>query len=226
MKVWLHGEASRIQEATDRLEGAAICVGIPTKDDEVDLFVDLGFDEGELSADVAQSLLELDATVLLSAVKRPLGESLQGLNTGKARVAGLNCLPSFLHRDAWEVSRWGKSSEGVEEKIDESLGQLGVKSHWVEDRVGMLGPRVIFMIVNEACYTVQEGTASYSDIDQAMKLGTNYPKGPFEWANLVGVANVYESLEALYNDTNDERYRICPLLKKQYLSGQPFELAS
>ena len=75
------------------------------------------------------------------------------------------------------------------------------------------------MIINEAFYTVQEGTASKEDIDQGMRLGTNYPFGPFEWAQKIGIADVYETLEAIYEDTKEERYKICPLLKKAYLSS-------
>jgi 3-hydroxybutyryl-CoA dehydrogenase len=78
------------------------------------------------------------------------------------------------------------------------------------------------MIINEACYTVQEGTATIADIDTAMKLGTNYPFGPFEWANKIGVKHVYETLLAVYTDTNDERYKICPLLKTKYLRNENF----
>jgi 3-hydroxybutyryl-CoA dehydrogenase len=74
------------------------------------------------------------------------------------------------------------------------------------------------MIINEAYYTVQEGTANRDDIDQAMKLGTNYPMGPFEWCKKIGITDVYETLEALYNDTHDERYKICSLLKHDYLT--------
>jgi 3-hydroxybutyryl-CoA dehydrogenase len=74
------------------------------------------------------------------------------------------------------------------------------------------------MIINEAYYTVQEGTANRADIDQAMKLGTNYPLGPFEWCHKIGIADVYETLEAIYNDTHDERYKICSLLKHDYLT--------
>jgi 3-hydroxybutyryl-CoA dehydrogenase len=75
------------------------------------------------------------------------------------------------------------------------------------------------MIINEAFFTVQEGTASREDIDTGMKLGTAYPKGPFEWMNEVGIENVYLALEAIYNDTKDGRYKICPLLKKEYLQS-------
>jgi 3-hydroxybutyryl-CoA dehydrogenase len=73
------------------------------------------------------------------------------------------------------------------------------------------------MIINEAYYTVQEETATRDDIDRAMKLGTNYPFGPFEWCQRIGINHVYEVLEAVYEDTRDERYKICPLLKKEYL---------
>jgi 3-hydroxybutyryl-CoA dehydrogenase len=97
--------------------------------------------------------------------------------------------------------------------------QLNTEYILVEDRVGMVTPRVISMIINEAYYTVQEGTATREDIDLAMKLGTNYPYGPFEWCEKIGVRNIYELLEAVYNDTKDERYKICPLLKKEYLKN-------
>jgi 3-hydroxybutyryl-CoA dehydrogenase len=91
----------------------------------------------------------------------------------------------------------------------------------VDDRVGLVTPRIICMIINEAYYTVQEGTSGKADIDLAMKLGTNYPFGPFEWCQKIGVRNVYELLAAIYEDTKDERYKICPLLKKEYLFTQP-----
>jgi 3-hydroxybutyryl-CoA dehydrogenase len=55
------------------------------------------------------------------------------------------------------------------------MKKLDWKYIQVEDRVGMVTPRVIFMIINEACCTLQEGTASMKDIDTSMKLGTNYP---------------------------------------------------
>ena len=95
--------------------------------------------------------------------------------------------------------------------------KLGFEYNVVEDQVGMVTPRVICMIINEAYFTVQEGTAEKEAVDHAMKLGTNYPFGPFEWAGHIGIGHVYELLEALYDDTRNERYKICPLLKREYL---------
>jgi 3-hydroxybutyryl-CoA dehydrogenase len=50
-----------------------------------------------------------------------------------------------------------------------------------------------------------------------MKLGTNYPKGPFQWCQEAGIDNVYNTLNALWKDTRDERYKICPTLKTEWL---------
>jgi 3-hydroxybutyryl-CoA dehydrogenase len=102
------------------------------------------------------------------------------------------------------------------------MTQLGLAFLSVEDRVGLIKPRVIFMIINEACYTLQEGTASIEDIDLSMKLGTNYPFGPFEWCDKIGIGYVFETLFSLYDDTKDERYKICPLLKTKYLRNETF----
>jgi 3-hydroxybutyryl-CoA dehydrogenase len=71
------------------------------------------------------------------------------------------------------------------------------------------------MIINEAYYTSEEGTALREDIDLAMKLGTNYPYGPFEWAKRIGTNQVIKLLDRVYNKTNDERYKICTLLRAE-----------
>ena len=128
---------------------------------------------------------------------------------------GFNGLPTFINREILEVS-----SLHDDEGLKSLCNDLQTDFEVVKDRVGMVTPRVIFMIINEAFYTVQEGTASREDIDKGMKLGTNYPFGPFEWLEKIGIQNVYETLEAIYEDTKEERYKICPLLKREYLIGQ------
>ncbi|MCX2740504.1 3-hydroxyacyl-CoA dehydrogenase family protein [Pontibacter anaerobius] len=134
-------------------------------------------------------------------------------------LIGFNGLPTLFNRPVLEVSLLDKSCE---EKLQEVCQALGTEYLLVEDRVGMVTPRIICMIINEACYTLQEKTAGISDLDLGMKLGTNYPKGPFEWANQIGVQHVYRVLQAVYEDTRDERYKICPLLKTKYLKGESF----
>ncbi|MDQ3291297.1 MAG: 3-hydroxyacyl-CoA dehydrogenase family protein [Bacteroidota bacterium] len=132
---------------------------------------------------------------------------------------GFNGLPGFLNRPVLEVSCLYPESIS---KLQEVCAYLSTEYLVVADRVGMVTPRVIAMIINEACFTLQENTARIADIEISMKLGTNYPYGPFEWANRIGIRHIYELLVALYEDTKDERYKICPLLKTKYLRGEKF----
>jgi 3-hydroxybutyryl-CoA dehydrogenase len=132
-----------------------------------------------------------------------------------ATLIGFNGLPTFLNREDMEVALLNSSDE---ETLKQTCHALGTRFLLVEDRVGLVTPRIICMIINEAYYTVQEGTATREDIDKAMKLGTNYPYGPFEWCARIGINHVYELLEAVYEDTHDERYKVCPLLKREHLS--------
>lgn len=127
---------------------------------------------------------------------------------------GFNGLPTFLNREILEVAVSKEKDIAV---LETRCKELQTKFLMVNDRVGMVTPRVICMIINEAYFTHQEGTASKEDIDMGMKLGTNYPYGPFEWCGRIGLRHVYELLEAVYEDTKDERYKICPLMKKEYL---------
>lgn len=154
-----------------------------------------------------------NAVVFLNTVKINLAELNFLYGPLECEVFGFNGLPTFLNREIIEVSSLRNDSED----LTRIFSLLGTEFKVVADRVGMVTPRIVFMIINEAFYTVQEGTASKEDIDAGMKLGTNYPFGPFEWMEKIGVNHVYETLEAIYEDTKDERYKICPLLKREYM---------
>lgn len=126
-------------------------------------------------------------------------------------------MPTFLNRELLEVSMRKQADVPALTLI---CKKLGTDFKPVADSVGLVTPRIICMIINEAYYTVEEGTASRSDIDLAMKLGTNYPYGPFEWCNRIGIKNVIDLLKSVYSDTQDERYVICPLLLKEAASAR------
>ncbi|HEX6225351.1 MAG TPA: 3-hydroxyacyl-CoA dehydrogenase family protein [Chryseolinea sp.] len=156
-------------------------------------------------------------TVFLNTCKINLAELVHLLDRPvSSTLFGFNGMPTFLRRNTMEVSCWRKGDEDTLKKI---CDQLMTDFLIVDDRVGLVTPRVVCMIINEAYYTILEGTATRDDVDLAMKLGSNYPFGPFEWTGRIGVKHVYELLEAVYEDTHDERYKICPLLKKEYLAA-------
>ena len=71
--------------------------------------------------------------------------------------------------------------------------------------------RILGGIINEAMWAVTEEVASEEDIDTAMKLGTNYPLGPMEWAKRIGIDKVYNLLGALNETVTDNRFASPPL---------------
>lgn len=73
--------------------------------------------------------------------------------------------------------------------------------------------RVLATIVNEAASAVEDGVATPQAIDTAMRLGTNYPSGPLEWGERIGLRHVVHTLDALHGGVPDGRYRVVPLLR-------------
>jgi 3-hydroxybutyryl-CoA dehydrogenase len=85
-----------------------------------------------------------------------------------------------------------------------------------------IGARVLAMIVNEAASAVEEGVATPEAIDTAMRLGTNYPSGPLEWGERIGLGHVVHTLDALHDAVPDGRYRVIPLLRQLAEAGGSF----
>lgn len=180
----------------------------------IELVFDLEFDAHPerlgLYATQSQCFFFLHSNgVQLAAVAADLGVRLPLFH-----VAGINAWPDCLAATPWEVS---VATEQAIPVLTEKLAALQIPFVRVADRVGMITPRVICMIINEAYFTLQEGTASKADIDLGMQLGTNYPHGPFAWAERIGIGEVRRLLEAMYADTHDPRYKLCPLLKTESL---------
>jgi 3-hydroxybutyryl-CoA dehydrogenase len=107
--------------------------------------------------------------------------------------------PEFIRINGWPGFLKGKCLEAAASpKMQEKASQLfGEQMIFVPDQPGLVSARIVAMIINEAYFTWEEGTASKEDIDTAMKLGTGYPYGPFEWAELIGVNRVSELLKRM-----------------------------
>lgn len=220
MKILVIGDSTRTAELKTRLNNTVEADYFDLDADfkhinfkKYDAVFDLNLDENPENLEAYISLS--GKIVIASAVKKQLAEMASYFgNDVQCILAGINALPTFLARNKAEISLYNDSDKNA---LDSFFKSLDWEYHFVHDRVGMVSPRIVCMIINEAYYTLQEGTATADDIDESMKLGTNYPKGPFQWAKEMGIKEVYETLDALYNDTRDERYKICPALKTAYL---------
>ncbi len=156
--------------------------------------------------------------ILTSAVTVTAGEQATWVRR-PSRLIGFGAFPTLLGGPLVEVTVSLRTEQSSLELARQFFRQIGKEVSVVQDRVGLVMPRILCMLINEACFALTENIASPRDIDTAMKLGTNYPRGPVEWANLIGIGQVVSVLEALRKGTGEERYRLAPLL--QQMSIEP-----
>jgi 3-hydroxybutyryl-CoA dehydrogenase len=100
------------------------------------------------------------------------------------------------------------------------LGALGFSPQRVADQPGLVAARTLAMLVNEAADAVQQGVCDPAGADAAMKLGVNYPAGPFEWLARWSAPAVVQVLEALDAHYRGERYRVSPWLRHAVWQAQ------
>ncbi|HUR11374.1 MAG TPA: 3-hydroxyacyl-CoA dehydrogenase family protein [Flavitalea sp.] len=126
----------------------------------------------------------------------------------KIPVIRINAWPTFLSRPLIEIA---VTAEGQGKYADKVFHSLQWTYQVVPDIAGFIGARMVAAIINEAYFTLGDQVSSKEDIDIAMKLGTNYPYGPFEWSEKIGLRRVAELLQQLA--LSDKLYRPAPAME-------------
>lgn len=144
-----------------------------------------------------------DALVIINSVENTLQES----NAAFVRINGWT---TFLQSSLIEAVVLEEENKVKAEAV---FSLFNKKLEWVADEVGFITPRVVSMIINEAFIALNEGLSTKEEIDTAMKLGTNYPYGPFEWAEKIGLKKVLSLLQRLSKENH--RYIPSSLLFQQ-----------
>lgn len=218
MQILVVGNGSQLEELKDKF-GRLHTYLWAEKESDIDQYLkdaDMVFDF-DPSENTIFLYRKFKNPIFINSVFSSLASLISQVNMEKCdSIFGFCGLPTFVNRSVMEVTTSSKKSE---ELLKQICAQLETDFVCVEDRVGVVTLRVIAMIINEAYYTLEEGTANRGDIDLAMKLGTNYPYGPFEWAQRIGIHHLVKLLDALHQDTHDERYKVCNLLRNELKNG-------
>lgn len=162
------------------------------------LYIDAGFDGTFVTSDVP---------ILFHGPALPFSR----MPLAPANSARFCAWPGFWERETWEIAAQPTSGGFFETK----LALAGIKALQVADIAGLISPRILCTIINEAAYTLADGIANARDIDTAMKLGTNYPVGPAEWGRKIGYTEVKSVLESMAL----ENKRYLPHAGLQQLTG-------
>jgi 3-hydroxybutyryl-CoA dehydrogenase len=153
-----------------------------------DVIIDLLFDHGHLE----QLRSFTKKVAIINSVSSTLVET-------NDRFIRINGWPGFLQSEVIEASCL---EENLKLQAMEIFSLFHKKIEWLPDTIGFVTPRVISMIINEAFIALHEGVSTREEINTAMRLGTNYPYGPFEWAERIGISRVKDLLSKLGSNKN------------------------
>lgn len=180
---------------------------------DADGYIDLDFTTGPTGIDslrVETLSRMLPAPVFAHAMIPTLSE------IGRPFIR-INAWPGCLEREVHELVV--PKGDAVQ-RITTLYSQLGKSYRLAPDIPGMISGRILATLVNEAYHTLGEEVSTRQEIDTAMKLGTNYPWGPFEWSERIGLKNIADLLEVL--GRTDRRYEPARALQetlKMHVSG-------
>jgi len=155
----------------------------------------------------ASNTSTIPITDLASATKRP------------DRFIGMHFMDPVPLMKLVEVIRGLRTSDETTAIIKHLAEKMEKTPIEVNDGPGFISNRVLFAMINEAIFCLQDGTGTVQSIDSVMKLGMNHPMGPLELADLIGLDVSLNILTVLYDGFNDSKYRPCPLLKKMVQAG-------
>jgi 3-hydroxybutyryl-CoA dehydrogenase len=156
---------------------------------------------------IATNTSSLSITRLASHVSRP------GHFVG---MHFFNPVPAMKLVEVVSGMRTTDSTVSAVRDFAEKLGKLPID---VKDYPGFVVNRVLFPMINEAAFALQEGVSDAKGIDECMKAGCNHPMGPLALADLVGLDVVHAILNSLYREYGNPRYAPCLEITKRVEAG-------
>jgi 3-hydroxybutyryl-CoA dehydrogenase len=156
---------------------------------------------------LASNTSSISITTIAAQTKRP------------EQVAGVHFMNPVPVMKLVEGIRGLQTSDATFKLVREVSEKMGKTFIEAQDQPGFAVNRILMPMINEAVTALHEGVASASDIDTAMKLGTNQPMGPLELADFIGLDTCLSIMQVLHEGLGDSKYRPSPLLKQYVAAG-------
>jgi len=168
----------------------------------------------ELEKAIPASVLILSTSVTVSATEQSAW--LEHRN----RLLGFAAMPGFCLGQRVEVAPTVFTSAEMLEKATLFFQSIGKEMEFVQDCVGMVMPRLMCQLINEAMFLCQEDVAHPHDIDLAGTVALGSSEGPLALGDKISLRHVAAVLRALQRDLGDPRYRLAPILSQLAVSGE------
>ena len=196
-------------DLAEALRGSKLVIEAATEDPKLklDLYRQVA---GLLEEDavLASNTSSISITLLASATKHP------------ENVCGMHFFNPPQLMPLVEIIRGSKTSDETVRKVREVSEKLGKETVLCKkDSPGFIVNRLLVPALNEAVFLVQEGVADPADIDKAVKLGLNWPMGPLQLMDYVGLDTTYNITQVFMQEFQDSKYRPAPLLREMVRAG-------
>jgi 3-hydroxybutyryl-CoA dehydrogenase len=145
--------------------------------------------------------------------------SLAELDGGGGSV-GFHALPPLNAGGLVELTRGRDSTDIAARAAERLFHSCGLHTVWVGDAPGLVLGRAVCQLVNEAAFALEQGVAGAEEIDDGMVLGLNHPRGPVAWGEAIGLDQVLATIDGLFEERREERYRAAPLLRRLVAEGR------
>jgi len=192
------------------LDGSQLVVEAATEDPKLKLDLYRRVSEHiEKDAILASNTSSISITLLGSATKNP------------ENVCGMHFFNPPQLMPLVEIIKGNKTSEETVQKVREVSSKLGKETVLCrKDSPGFIVNRILIPAQNEAFFLVQEGVADPEDIDKAIRLGLNWPMGPLQLSDYVGLDTILNITQVFMNEFQDSKYRASPLLREMVRAGR------
>lgn len=164
-------------------------------------------DVGKASAILATNTSSISITKIAAVTKRP------------AQVIGMHFMNPVPVMKLVEVIRGYATSDETTKAVMELSKKLEKIPVEVNDYPGFIANRILMPMINEAIYSLYEGVAGVSEIDNVMKLGMAHPMGPLQLADFIGLDVCLSILRVLHDGFGNPKYAPCPLLVNMVQAG-------
>lgn len=189
---------------------------------ECDLIIEAVDENLQLKRLIFKKLDEIanPETIIISNTSTLSLSKIAEITDREDKIIGMHFLNPVPKVPLVELVRALKTSDKTVQIIKNFAAKIGKTAVEVYEYPGFVTTRAIVPLLNEAMHILLEGVASAKDIDTAMKLGYNFKHGPLEMADFMGLDEVLNWMETLWNTLGEPRYRPCPILRKLVRDGK------
>ncbi len=197
-------------DLAEALRGSHLVIEAATEDPKLKLDLYRRISELiERDAILASNTSSISITLLASATKNP------------ENVCGMHFFNPPQLMSLVEIIRGKRTSDETVRGVREVSAKLGKETVLCKkDSPGFIVNRILVPALNEAIFLVQEGVADPEDIDKAVKLGLNWPMGPLQLLDYVGLDTTFNITQVFMNEFQDSKFRPSPLLREMVRAGQ------